>query len=238
MHGKRAREPCRLGAPAELTRAAQEATAGAHDQERTEQPGAQSAGAWTARRTASPRLQAAQQQRGDAVGQQGQPPPLHRRGERMGADVKQRGIRVHRTVYAVQGATPCVACGSSVQVGAHCAARRTVSRLTSASCIRTPFFAGGCRPRTACWRRRLRSAAYGQCVLHGAEQEGAPGGAAEGRQVCGVRRLAGQAQRLVQHRGAVQVLRQAGQGSPDAWCTGCRNRGARRRAPSSSRRIS
>jgi len=113
-----------------------------------------------------------------------------------------------------------------------------VSRLTSASCIRTRFFAGRCRPRTACWRRRSRSAAHGQCVLHDAEQEGAPGGAAEGRQVCGMRRLAGQAHRLVQHHGVVQVLRQAGQGSPDGTCMGCWNRGAPRHAPSSSRSIS
>ncbi len=53
-----------------------------------------------------------------------------------------------------------------------------------------------------------------------------------------MRRLAGQAHRLVQHHGVVQVLRQAGQGSPDGTCMGCWNRGAPRHAPSSSRSIS
>ena len=71
------------------------------------------------------------------------------------------------------------------------------------------------------WAAAVRTA-HGHALLHGADQEAAPGSAAEGRQVCGMRGLAGIAQRIVQAHPAVQVLRRTRCTSSGAACKRCR----------------
>jgi len=74
-------------------------------------------------RTALPRLQRAQQQRGYAVDQQGMQPPLHLVGERVPAGLLQHGVRPGRQLGAVHrrasGVQECrsVACGAGSQAG-------------------------------------------------------------------------------------------------------------------------
>ncbi len=69
--------------------------------------------------------------------------------------------------------------------------------------------------------RQMRTA-HGHALLHAANQEAAPGSAAESCQVRGMRALAGSAQLCVQARPAVQMLRRATCTSSGAACKRCR----------------
>jgi hypothetical protein len=78
------------------------------------------------------------------------------------------------------------------------------------------------------WRlRRARAADLGQRPLHDADEQIAPGGAAEALQVCGVGSLAGLEQPDVQLRSAEQVLRQTGLRSARGQAAGAAGTAAR-----------
>ena len=118
-------------------------------------------------RTALPRLQAAQQQRGHAVHQQGLQPLLQLRLERVCGDVVQRGVRQQCAVYAAQSRCKGVrvACGVARRLGFN--HTRAPLPVRGRRCVATSSSAPQCAPQLAsspCSRTPTRS--LPPAVLH------------------------------------------------------------------------
>jgi len=166
-------------------------------------------------RTALPRLQAAQQQRRHALGQQGVQPLLRLRVERRRA---RRVERVQRAVDAAQRHLPGVhglaraACGSAAR-SLQGSGLGLPARLPHAALQRRQ---AGAAPRLGCGGAHRSRA----CPAPWRGPGGRP------RQRCrrpsGMRGLAGIAQRVVQAHPAVQVLRRTRCTSSGAACKRCR----------------
>ncbi len=138
------------------------------------------------------------------------------------------------SVYArVAHSMPCTVVPQSMRSRVGPPAARAPARLGAGA-------SSGAAAAPPAAHQQARTAADQQRLLHNGDKEVARGGAAEGRQVRGVRRLARGVQRVVQQRCGAQVLRRAARGAVGlgARCRGCRRRevvrAARAWAPSPS----